>query len=101
MGDSSAHIPSASKCRARKNLLAGLGQPVTATDIVPDPAQPKKRPVGLHQGALSSVEAESVERPRLNDSGSIHETCGGFETRSERSEGVVKAPGATRSIPGW
>ena len=36
---------------------------------------------------------------RLNDASPIDESCRGFESRIERRQRIMKAPGATRSVP--
>src|SRR5207248_362112 len=43
--------------------------------------------------------AEAIEDLRLDDTSPIDESCRGFEARIERRQRIMKAPGATRSVP--
>src|SRR3981081_1424995 len=70
------------------------------SDLVPDSIQSPERAIGLHDCARGSIEARSVERPRLDDSGAIYKAGGGVEAGIERSQSVVKTPRSAGAVPG-
>src|SRR5438552_616128 len=94
-----ADFPATTDCCAWRDGFGAFLEAVIRADVVPDSVEPKERAIRLNKCRWRTVERQAIERAGFDNACPIYKSGYGLETRIDRSQSVVKSPGAARSVP--